>query len=83
MLKYKPSILAASALYLANKLCYNKDPWPAKLAKLTKLEESTLRSCAKDIHQFVLIPNIDDKAKLKSVYDKFASSKYEQVSYKI
>lgn len=83
MLKYKPSVLAASSLYLANKLCFNKEPWSHKMTQLTHLEESTLRVCARDIHQQVLLTNIDEKSRLKSVFDKFASSKYGQVSYKI
>ena len=39
MLKYKPSVLAASSLYLANKLCFNKEPWNLQMTKMTHLDE--------------------------------------------
>jgi hypothetical protein len=83
MLKYKPSVLAASSLYLANKLCFNKEPWSLQMTKMTHLDEQTLRYCARDIHQIVLLPNIDDRSRLTAVFEKFKSSKFGSVSYKI
>ena len=83
MLKYKSSVLAGGCLYLANKLCFSKEPWSQKMEEYTYLDEQTLRQCARDIHQYALLKTIDEKAKLKAVFDKFASSKYGQVSEKI
>ena len=83
MLKYKPSEIAASCLYLANKLCFNKEPWGVNMTHMTHIDEQTLRHCARDIHQSVLLPNIDERSRLTAVFEKFKSSKYGSVSYKI
>lgn len=83
MLAYKPSVLAASALYLASKLCFSKEPWSNRMASITSLQEKTLRRCAKDIYEVVLLRNIDESNKLRAVFNKFSSSKYGGVSTKI
>jgi len=83
MLVYKPSVLAASALYLASKLCFSKEPWSNRMASITSLQEKTLRRCAKDIYEVVLLRNIDESNKLRAVFNKFSSSKYGGVSTKI
>lgn len=83
MLKYSCSVLAASALYLASKLCYSKEPWSKYLAQVTHLQETTLRSCAKEMYSQVLLKNIDENSKLKAVFNKFSSSKYGAVSTKV
>jgi len=83
MMKYTYSVVAASALYLACKLCYCKEPWSTKLAQVTHLQESTLRSCAKEMYQQVLLRNIDENSKLKAVFNKFSSSKYGSVATKV
>lgn len=43
MLAYKPSVLAAGALYLSSKLCFSKEPWSNRMASITTLQEKTLR----------------------------------------
>lgn len=83
MLAYRPSVLAASALYLASKLCFSKEPWSNRMASITNIQEKTLRKCAKDIYEVVLLRNIDKTNKLRAVFNKFSSSKYESVSTKI
>ena len=83
MMKYNSSVLAASSLYLASKLCYSKEPWSKLLANVTHLPEITLRACAKEIYQRVLLKNIDENSKLKAVFNKFASAKYGAVSTQI
>ena len=83
MMRYNSSVVAGSALYLASKLCYSKEPWSKQLAQVTHLQESTLRQCAKEIYQTVLLRNIDENSKLRAVFNKFASSKYGAVSTKI
>ena len=59
MLHYRPSVLAASALYLASKLCVSKEHWSNRMVSFTSLQENTLRGCAKDIYELVLIKNIE------------------------
>ena len=53
------------------------------MVKMTHLDEQTLKHCARDIHSLVLLPNIDEKARLTAVFEKFKSPKYGAVSYKI
>jgi len=83
LLVYPPSVLAASALYLASKLCFSKEPWSNRMASITNIQEKTLRKCAKDIYECVLLRNIDQSSKLRAVFNKFSSSKYGSVSTKI
>ena len=83
MLGYSPSVLAASSLYLASKLCFSKEPWSNRMASITTLHEQTLRRCASDIHEQVLLRNIDESNKLRAVFNKFSSAKFGGVSTKI
>ncbi len=83
MLAYKPSELSASCLYLASKLCFSKEPWSNRMASITTLQEKTLRKCAKDIYEIVLLNNIDGSKKLRAVFSKFSSQKFGGVSTKI
>lgn len=43
MIKYKPSILAAGALYLAHKVTGRKDAWPLKVEQYSRLKERDVR----------------------------------------
>jgi cyclin B len=49
MIKYKPSLLASGALYLAHKILSKTDPWPLKLEQYSGLREKDVRPCAKDM----------------------------------
>ena len=53
------------------------------MASITTLQEKTLRRCAKDIYEQVLLRNIDETNTLKAVFNKFSSTKYGGVSTKI
>ena len=53
------------------------------MASITTLQEKTLRKCAKDIYEVVLLRNIDENNKLRAVFNKFSTSKYGAVSTKI
>ena len=74
MLKYRPSIMAASALYFAAKMLRNKDAWPQKMVVNTNIKESELRSCAKDM--ISVLGNMSKNESLKAVQNKFAMPKY-------
>ena len=49
MLKYCPSKLAASALYLSFKILDQKAEWTQALVEQTTYSELQLRSCVKDM----------------------------------
>lgn len=76
MLRYKPSNIAASALYLASKVL-KKVPWDDHLKNVTKYTEPEIRSCAKDL--LIILRNAS-KSKLQSVPKKFAQEKYLTIS---
>jgi hypothetical protein len=49
MIKYQPSNLAASALYLALKMTKHQSPWSQILVKHTLYKESDVRPAAKEL----------------------------------
>ncbi|CAD7946606.1 unnamed protein product [Amoebophrya sp. A25] len=74
-LKYKPSELAASSLYLANRIRKEYIPWPQKLYEITKLKEQDfVKPLAKEI--FEMIPGF----KGKSLFKKYSMEKYGSVA---
>jgi len=76
MIKYIPSNLACSAIYLVNKL-EKRDGWPDFMAKNTKYNETQLRAAARDL--CLLLQN-SGKNSLQAVKRKFSSSKFLEVS---
>ena len=74
-LNHKPSLLAASCLYLANRIRKIKNPWPQTLCDLTQLSEvETVKPLAKEI--FECVPAF----KTKSLYKKYSMDKYRAVA---
>ena len=53
MLKYTPSNLASSAIYLSLKMTKNPCPWSDLMVKSSLYKEQDIRACAKDM--FVLL----------------------------
>ena len=76
MLKYTPSNIAASALYLASKIL-KKTPWNECLEKNAQYTEHEVRPCAKDL--YVLLQNAP-KTSLQAVRKKFSQKKYMEIS---
>lgn len=76
MMKYLPSNLACSAIYLVNKL-EKREGWPEIMTKHTKYNETQLRACARDL--CLLLQNAG-KSNLQAVKRKFSSSKYLEVA---
>ena len=80
MLKYRPSILAASALYFAAKVARNENNiWSSFMVENTKIRESELRGCAKDMID-VLKRTSNQTSTLKAVKNKFALARFGKVS---
>jgi len=76
MLKYTPSKLACSAIYLVNKI-EKRSRWPDFMVRTTKYKETQLRATAKDL--YFLLQNVE-KSSLQAVRRKFSSTKFLQVS---
>jgi len=74
MIKYSPSNLAASALFLAHKIVQRGvSAWNVTLNEHTGYTESQLRPCAKDL--CILLQNVG-KSSLQAVKRKFSTAKY-------
>lgn len=78
MLKYPPSNLAASAIYLARKITNRSDAeWTRDLFECTGYSEADLRSCAKDM--CILLGGIE-KCTLQAVRKKFSLQRFMEVA---
>ena len=76
MLKYLPSIVCASAVYLALKT-NGKEPWSPSLASHSAYKEADLQACVHDIH---LLHKNAATDTLQSVRKKYAQEKHGAVS---
>ncbi len=76
MLKYSPSMVAASALLISNQVNGRSQYWPAVLSEYTDYKEEDLMSCVADINNLA-----QSTSSLKSVKKKYSSSKFGRVAY--
>jgi len=76
MIKYTPSNIACSAIYLVNKI-QKKEGWTNLMVKHGKYNETQLRPCAKDL--CVLLQNAG-KSNLQAVRRKFSTAKFLEVA---
>jgi hypothetical protein len=77
MLKYAPSLIAASAVFLAMKIFRKEPAWNPRLLFHTKYNESQLRPCAKDL--LVLFQSAP-KHTLSAIRDKYGRKEFNEVS---
>lgn len=77
MLKYRGSLVAAAALYLASKLERRECQWNAVLVEQTHYMESEVKTCARDL--CVLMQGAE-KASLTAVRKKFSLPRYLEVA---
>lgn len=77
MLKYSPSLIAASSIYLGEKIIKREKAWVRKMTIHTAYQEADLRHCAKEL--FVLFQSAP-KCTLSAVLDKFSKRDYLSVS---
>lgn len=76
MIKYLPSNIACSAIYLVNKI-HKREGWSDLMIKHAKYSETQVRPCAKDL--CILLQNAS-KSNLQAVKRKFSSTKYLEVA---
>ncbi|KAM7526912.1 hypothetical protein LguiA_016814 [Lonicera macranthoides] len=76
-LNFKPSLLCASAIYVARCTLQMTPPWTPLLGKHTHYEESSVRDCAEMILRFHKAARM---GMLKVTYDKFMEDDHSRVS---
>ena len=77
MIKYRGSLAAAAALFLASKIDQQFQPWSSLLSSETHYSENDLKGCAKDL--CILIQGAE-KSSLQAVRRKFMLPKYLEVA---
>lgn len=77
MLNYKPSLIAASALYTSHKLNNDSENWGEEMWKLTGESPKTLSPCIKEM---IIMLEGAPTATLQAVRKKFATVKYMEVA---
>jgi hypothetical protein len=70
-LQYKPSLTAASVIYLLNKIRKREEAWPDLLFAATGLEEKELKLCGRDLCS--LLERADELPNTRSLRRKFSS----------
>ncbi|KAG9448080.1 hypothetical protein H6P81_014208 [Aristolochia fimbriata] len=80
MLSYLPSVIAASAIFLANFILLpSKRPWNATLRHYTLYKPSELRECVKTLHRLFINSH---GSTLPAIREKYSQHKYKFVAKK-
>ncbi|XP_024976951.1 cyclin-A1-4-like [Cynara cardunculus var. scolymus] len=80
MMCYAPSLVAASAIFLARFVLFpSKKPWNSTLSHYTRYQPSDLHECVKALHTLVCeCPN----SRLPAIREKYSQHKYKFVAKK-
>jgi cyclin B len=76
-IRHLPSHLAASALFLANKIMKISPAWSTKLQEETQYQEAQIKSCAKEMCALL---QAAEKTTLQAVRKKFSQSQFHRVA---
>ncbi|KAL5779368.1 hypothetical protein ACOSQ2_010105 [Xanthoceras sorbifolium] len=80
MVCYAPSLIAASAIFLAKyMLLPSKRPWSSTLQHYTLYQPSDLIGCVKDLHRLC---NSSNSSTLPAIKEKYSQHKYKYVAKK-
>lgn len=77
MLKYLPSTIAASAVYMALKVTHGHVHWSSEMHAATKYSEATLKPCVTDM---VAVINNSGSTSLQAIVKKYSSHRYLRVA---
>lgn len=83
MLKYRPSEIAASAVYLARFMSKEKEPWTPTLHHYSKYNPWDLQNCILDLCRLHKVENEvvgTQRDKAKAVSEKFLADKFHGAS---
>ncbi|WVW78488.1 hypothetical protein I302_100443 [Kwoniella bestiolae CBS 10118] len=76
LIPYKPSQLAAAAMWLARK-CLDRGEWTPNLVHYSNYSQEEIVECAQAMYRYVLDPDFNDTS---SFYKKYASKKHMKAS---
>ncbi|KAK7320981.1 hypothetical protein VNO77_30994 [Canavalia gladiata] len=80
MLCYAPSLIAASAIFLAKFILFpSQKPWHSTLQHYTHYQPSDLCACVKDLHRLCCNNN---NSNLPAIREKYSQHKYKYVAKK-
>ncbi|KAF1777016.1 Cyclin-like [Phytophthora cactorum] len=83
MVRFKPSILVASAVYLARLTTGEAEPWTPTLHHVTKYNPLDFQDCVEELHRLHAIESqvvITEREKAKAVSEKYLVDKFHQAS---
>jgi len=75
-IKYLPSLIAASAVYLANTMTH-ATPWSQTLESHTTYDEPALKACLQDLYDLAT----KQPTKYRAVRKKYANKKFDEVAH--
>ena len=77
MIKYLPSMVAASAVYLALKVL-GRSGWTSTMHRYTQYSEAALKNCSGDLLN--LLKTAQTNPQLQAVKKKYSSAKFSEVA---
>lgn len=78
MLKWKPSLLATTSVYLAKKILKRPNPWCSTIQEHSGYKERLVRECAREI--CIVLNNVTKKKNYDSVLKKYSTNRFGRVA---
>ncbi|TDH70398.1 hypothetical protein CCR75_007043 [Bremia lactucae] len=83
MVRYKPSMLVASAVYLARITTAEPEPWTPTLHHVSKYNPLDFQDCVEELHRLYVIENevvSTQRDKAKAISEKYLADKFFKAS---
>lgn len=77
MLRYKPSLVSASAVYLTRKILRIEPHWSRVLGRQSRADESELKECARDLY---ILFQASSTNSLIGIKEKFSRKDFMEVA---
>ena len=77
ILQHKPSVIAAAAIYFANRMINKDKNWNIKMGKKTHYMDFDLKVPVKEL---MILMQLSEKSTLKAIKKKYSNAKYLEVS---
>ena len=78
MLSWKPSLIAASAIYISKKIMKRSNIWSELMTTETQFDEKMVRSCSREI--CYILNEVHKKPQYKSILKKYSTEKFMEVA---